>query len=264
MPNTRQPSKPSTDISDYEWSITPTSVKIWLDRLEQSLDTQRYSLQNTQAENQWLREQLNLRLEKTAQVAQPLIPEILLWAMVGLILTIGGTFVEASTISAPWLWDNSRIATSSLGVTYQVGAVLLTGCLGGRNAALCSQLAYVAIGLLGLPVFDRGGGWQYLSEPQFGYLLGFILGAWVCGYLAFRERARIDYLLLSCGAGLLSIHLVGICYFTVVYLFQGATAGINSWFQGIYIYTIAPFPGQVAIVCATVAIAYLMRKLMIS
>lgn len=264
MPNIRQSPKPSADISDYEWSITPTSVKIWLDRLEGSLASKQQDIDNLYAENQWLKEQLNLRLEKTAQVAQPLLPEIMLWAMVGLILTIGGTFVEASTISAPWLWENARITTSSLGVTYQIGAVLLTGCLGGRSAALMSQTIYIFLGLLGLPVFDRGGGLQYFLEPSFGYLLGFVLGAWICGYWAFRKAARVDYLFLSCCLGLASIHAIGIAYFTLIYTVRGAGDSINSWFQGVYAYSIAPMPGQLAVLCATVAIAYLMRKLMLS
>ena len=34
----------------------------------------------------------------------------------------------------------------SLGVTSQVAAVLLVGCLGGRNAAAISQVAYLSSG----------------------------------------------------------------------------------------------------------------------
>jgi len=34
--------------------------------------------------------------------------------------------------------------------------------------------------------FAQGGGIDYPKQPQFGYLLGFIPGAWVCGFLAFQ------------------------------------------------------------------------------
>ena len=264
MPNVRPISKPSKDISDYEWSVTPAAVKILFDELEQLLQQKQVETDNLQRENQWLREQLDLRIEKSSQVAPPLVPEIVLWAMVGLILTIGGTFVEASTVFGASLWTDDGIITQSLGVSYQIGAVLLTGCLGGRNAALISQIAYLSVGLLGLPIFDRGGGWQYILEPNFGYLLGFAAGAWLCGYLAFQKLATINSLMLSCCAGLFSIHLIGIIYLSVLSFTHGLTAEISSLSQGIYTYSIAPLPGQLAVICAVTAISFIMRKLMLS
>jgi biotin transport system substrate-specific component len=184
--------------------------------------------------------------------------------MVGLILTIGGTFVKASIIAFPGLWKADGIGIQSLGVSWQIGAVLLTGCLGGRNAAFLSQVAYLILGLLGLPIFDRGGGWQYIFEPHFGYLLGFLVGAWICGDWAFKKSASVNNLLLSCCAGLVSIHLLGIIYLTVFSYLSGVSETINSVGQGIYTYSIAPLPGQLAVICGIVAIAYCLRKLVFS
>ena len=263
MSNIKQFLKPNDDISNYEWNMTPTPVKGHIDRLQQLLQQKQSRIDNLQTENQWLREQLDLRIERSTFVAPPLVPEIILWMMVGLFLTISGTFLEASIISLSGLWDGSSLTTQSLGVSFQIGAVLLTGCLGGKNAAICSQLIYLALGLVGLPIFDRGGGWEYVFEPHFGYLVGFVVGAWVCGYLAFQKWASIDRLMLSCCAGLLSIHAIGIVYLVALYYIRGLTA-IDSLSEGIYLYSVAPLLGQLAVVCATVAIAYTIRKLMIS
>lgn len=263
MSNVKQFLKPNDDISNYEWNMTPTPVKGHIDRLQQLLQQKQTKLDNLRLENQWLREQLDLQIERSLHVPPPLVPEIVLWTMVGLILTVGGTFLEASIVSLSWLWDGSNLTTQSLGVSFQIGAVLLIGCLGGKNAAVCSQLIYLALGLVGLPIFDRGGGWEYVFEPHFGYLIGFVVGAWVCGYLAFQKWASIDRLMLSCSAGLLSIHVVGIIYLVALYYLRDLTA-IDSLGEGIYLYSIAPLLGQLAVVCATVAIAYTMRKLMIT
>ncbi|MEM7581641.1 MAG: biotin transporter BioY, partial [Cyanobacteria bacterium P01_A01_bin.80] len=54
----------------------------------------------------------------------------LLWSMIGLLLTMGGTFLEAYIATLPWSWSNQGIHASSLGVTYQIGGVMLVGCLG--------------------------------------------------------------------------------------------------------------------------------------
>ncbi len=135
------------------------------------------------------------------------VPNELLWALIGLLLTIFGTFVEAFITNPPWNWSERGIFSQSLGITYQIGAVLLTGCLGGKNAGALSQIAYVVLGLLWLPIFAHGGGLDYLREPSFGYLVGFVAGAWLCGYMAFRARAKLESLAVSAFFGLVVIHL---------------------------------------------------------
>ena len=49
-----------------------------------------------------------------------------------------------------------------------------------------SQLVYVGIGLAGLPVFTQGGGIGYFLQPTFGYLIGYIAGAFVVGWMIER------------------------------------------------------------------------------
>ena len=264
MSNRQQLSKPNADITNYEWEVTPPSVKILIDQLEQLLQQQHQTLNRVQAENHWLREQLDLRLDKQAKVHTPPLPEIILWATIGLILTIGGTFIPAYAIASPWHWGEQGVQIQTLQVSYQIGAVLLTGCLGGSGAGLLSQLAYVVLGLTWLPIFDRGGGWEYIQEPNFGYLLGFILGAWVCGVLAFKSKANLNLLAGSCLAGFLTIHLTGIIYLAILPHLPGVDRQLDSVWQNIMTYSVHPLSGQLVVVCAITLIAYLVRKLMIS
>ena len=190
----------------------------------------------------------------------------LLWALIGLILTIGGTWLEVFITTGPWQWTNG-IDVFSLGVSFQVGAVLLIGCLGGQNAAALSQIAYLSLGLLlfqafDLQVFTQGGGLSYLREPSFGYLLGFIPAAWVCGYLAFWETLKLENLALSCLLGLLTIHAVGLVYLPLAYVLQWTGENAPSLAEAIFIYSIAPIPGQLILVCAVSVLAYSMRQIM--
>jgi biotin transport system substrate-specific component len=75
-------------------------------------------------------------------------------------------------------------------ITGQTFAVLLTGAaLGARRGAL-GQLLYVGLGVMGLPFYADGeSGPSVLFGATGGYLLGFILAAWVVGRLA---EARLD------------------------------------------------------------------------
>jgi biotin transport system substrate-specific component len=180
-----------------------------------------------------------------------------LWAVIGLLLTVGCTFLKASIASPFWDWWPSGIHTQSLGVTFQIGAVLLTGCMGGKNAGALSQIAYLVLGLTGMQVFDGGGGFGYLAKPTFGYLLGFVPGAWVCGWLAFQTKRRLEFLALSCMVGLLMIHLAGLSALALKYSFQE-----DLLLPAALTYSVDPLPSQMAVVCAVTVLAFVLRLLM--
>lgn len=189
-------------------------------------------------------------------------PTELLWALIGLILTIGGTLLEACITTPPWIWVSQGVQAHSLGVNWQIGAVLLIGCLGGRNAAAISQVAYLLLGLTWFNVFTQGGGIDYIHRPSFGYLLGFIPGAWICGYLAFRLPVRLELLALSSLAGLLVIHLTGIGYLLLAQALHWSVNGHSTLSSLLLTYSLHPLGGQLALVCAVALIAFLLRRLM--
>lgn len=191
-------------------------------------------------------------------------PTELLWALIGLLLTIGGTFLEAHITDFPWNWSQQGIQTHSLGVTYQIGAVLLVGCMGGKNAAALSQIAYLVLGLTPwFQVFTEGGGLDYVTKPSFGYLLGFIPGAWVCGFLAFNAPRRLESLAFSCLCGLLLIHLTGLIYLIVSHSLSWQNSENLNLVQAAVRYSFVPLPGQLVIVCAVTVLAFALRQLML-
>ena len=93
---------------------------------------------------------------------------------------------------------------------------MITGLiLGGRLAAL-SQLVYILVGLMGIPVFAHGGGPGYVLQPTFGYLLGFVGGAYVIGRLTERrELLKRSFLLVALVSGTVAIYVPGV---SVLYL----------------------------------------------
>jgi biotin transport system substrate-specific component len=189
-------------------------------------------------------------------------PYILMWTIVGLFLTIGANFLTAYITSSPWQWLHAGVTVRPLGSNCQVGAVLLVSCLGGRTAGVLTQVAYILIGLLWLKVFNDGGGIEYIQKPTFGYLLGFIPGAWICGWLAFRRAAQLEYLGISCLCGLLTIHFVGIIYLTLFHLINWQQLGEGKLFEAIANYSIYPFISQLVLGCAATSIAFILRRVM--
>lgn len=100
-----------------------------------------------------------------------------------------------------------------LPITLQSTFVVLSGMiLGKRNGAACAAV-YMALGLAGLPVFAQGGGFMYVLKPSFGYILGFILGAFVTGLMTQRKNdLSTGYLYCAGSLGMLCIYAVGIVY----------------------------------------------------
>lgn len=186
----------------------------------------------------------------------------LLWALIGLLLTIGGTLLKASTTGGPWTWANGQVPLHFLGVSYQIGAVMLVGCLGGRNAAVMSQIAYLSLGLAGFQVFSQGGGMKYLTEPSFGYLLGFVPAAWVCGYIAFKAPPRLESLAFSGLCGVIVVHTVGIAYLILSYILKWIDAASMPFTKALMTYSVNLLPGQLAVICAIAVLAYCLRRVM--
>ena len=185
-----------------------------------------------------------------------------LWALIGLMVTIFGTFVEVFFYLPMGKEGLSNVQFSSLGITSQLAGVFFTGFMGGKNAAIYAQIAYVILGLFKLPVFYYGGTLNYLYYPSFGYILGFIPGAWLCGYLVLPGRRRLELFFFSACLSLLVIHIVGIFYL-IVYSFiapmMGKVLSPSFLWDAISLYSIEPFFAQVALICAVSLVAFILR-----
>jgi len=76
-------------------------------------------------------------------------------------------------------------------VTGQTLVVLMIGMAYGSRLGAATLLAYLVEGGMGLPVFAGGGaGWATLAGPTGGYLIGFLVAAFLLGLLAERGMGR--------------------------------------------------------------------------
>jgi len=79
--------------------------------------------------------------------------------------------------------------------TLQTIAVLLSGAFLGAKKGALSQLIYLSLGIIGLPVFaqtpEGALGFARLLGPTGGYLLAFPLAAFVTGYLIEMNKSYI-------------------------------------------------------------------------
>jgi biotin transport system substrate-specific component len=190
----------------------------------------------------------------------------LIWALIGLFLTIFSTFIQAFFTNPPWLWHSEGIQPQPLGINYQIGAVLLTGCLGGKNAGMLAQVAYIILGLFWLPVFSHGGGLEYFREPSFGYILGFIPGGAVAGWWAFHQAPKLESLTWSALLGLGVIHLCGLIYLVALSLLKingSPTIAPENLGVTMLNYSLLPLCAQLILVCLVGLLAFILRKVLL-
>jgi biotin transport system substrate-specific component len=105
-------------------------------------------------------------------------------------------------------------------ITTQVLTVLLSGLFLGSRWALASQILYILMGLMGLPVFSGfKNAALFLTGPTVGYVLGFTVAAFITGYLYENINKKADHYLgelslcfISCLVGAAIIHFFGFTY----------------------------------------------------
>lgn len=93
---------------------------------------------------------------------------------------------------------------------------LAGGLLGSRYGAL-SQLVYVLLGAIGLPVFHSfTGGLGILTGPTGGYIIGYVAAAWLIGFLS-EKLGRVYYKnMISMTAGLAVCYTLGTVWFMYI------------------------------------------------
>ena len=150
-----------------------------------------------------------------------------------------------------------RIPLGAMSLTLQFLFTALAGILLGPKWGAVSQAVYVALGLVGLPVFTMGGGPSYIFQPSFGFLLGLIPAAAVIGALV-GEEVRPVRTALACLAGLAVLYAVGLPYMALilnVYLGKALSAGAILM-TGMVVY----LPGDALKIAAAVVVARPLRR----
>ena len=151
-----------------------------------------------------------------------------------------------------------RVPIPYVPFTLQYLFCALAGLILGSKLGALSQIVYVAVGLAGAPVFTEGGGIGYIFKPTFGYLIGFIVAAYVIGKI--RENIKeLTFVktILTLLLGLFFIYLFGVVYLYVSYnLYLGKN--ISFYFAFFYGFVVC-IAGDLIL---TVFAAYISIKLL--
>ncbi len=101
--------------------------------------------------------------------------------------------------------------------TMQVFFCAMASIILGSKLGALSQIVYVVIGLIGIPIFASGGGIGYIFQPSFGFLLGLIASAFIIGLIV--EKVKYKPFVTYLGAilcGIIILYLFGIPYLYLI------------------------------------------------
>ncbi|HEX6287331.1 MAG TPA: biotin transporter BioY [Acidimicrobiia bacterium] len=106
--------------------------------------------------------------------------------IVSVILVVAAAALTA--LAAQW---RIQLPFTPVPITGQTFAVLLTGAALGWKLGAAGQLLYLAVGVLGAPVFADGeSGVDYIQGATGGYLIGFVFAAGLVGWMAEHRQDR--------------------------------------------------------------------------
>ena len=94
--------------------------------------------------------------------------------------------------------------------TMQTFAVLLLGMSFGYKLATITVIVYLLEGMLGMPVFAKGGGIIYLTGPTSGYLIGFIFASFATGFL--KKDSNYLYVFIYLLFSVSIIYIIGLLW----------------------------------------------------
>ncbi|WP_054696433.1 biotin transporter BioY [Syntrophomonas palmitatica] len=139
-------------------------------------------------------------------------------------------------------------------ITLQTFFTGLAGVLLGGYAGALSQIVYVLLGIIGLPVFAGGqAGLGTLFGPTGGYLIGFIAAAFVIGKIVeARRKGGLVWIALALIVGDMVIYTLGILQLCIIAHFSLAKALLAG---------VVPFLlGDLLKLLAAVPLAVILRK----
>jgi biotin transport system substrate-specific component len=131
-------------------------------------------------------------------------------------------------------------------ITLQALGVMLAGCMLGPARGAAAVALYLVLAAIGLPVLPGGrGGLGVYVGPTGGFLIGMLIGAAVCGWLAYRPTqsewgtlsATLRYVVAALAGGLVIVYAIGIPWMAAV---TGITLGKAALAMAVFL------PGDIA------------------
>jgi biotin transport system substrate-specific component len=139
---------------------------------------------------------------------------------------------------------SSFLVVGGVPITLQTFFAVLAGILLGSRTGATAMLVYALIGLAGLPVFAKfSGGMDTLISPTFGFILSYVLVAYIVGEIVRKFPTRKGFVLAAL-VGTAINYSIGTNWMYAAYkLWFDAPAGFT--YQMAWTWMLVPLPKDI-------------------
>lgn len=145
-------------------------------------------------------------------------------------LTLSGLFLALMVLGSYIV-----IPTGIVPITFQLVFALLSGIILAPKYVILTQLTYIILGLVGLPIFAGGGsGFAYVLKPTFGYIVGFFISALFISIII-KHTKKINFIkiLILSIIGIVIDYTIGTVYCVLIAkLYLASQASVNALIIG--------------------------------
>ena len=115
-------------------------------------------------------------------------------------------------------------------ITLQVPAVVLSGAISGKKNGVLSQVIYILMGIIGLPVYSGfKSGLGVLLGPNGGYITSFPIAAFLVGFVIMKIKRKGYFLIFTAMlSGLICIYIIGAIWLSIsqdIFVLKAFTLG---------------------------------------
>ncbi|MGM9968080.1 MAG: biotin transporter BioY [Rummeliibacillus sp.] len=145
-------------------------------------------------------------------------------------------------------------------ITLQPLFAILAGLVLGSRLGAISITVYTLLGLVGAPVFTRfGGGFSYILSPTFGFIVTFILSAYVAGKMIEFRRTKTMYITAAL-VGIAINYLLGTNWMYYAYkLWASAPEGFT--YKMAWLWMIPPLPKDIILAIFAGIFGFRLKKI---
>ncbi|MCM3575167.1 MULTISPECIES: biotin transporter BioY [Mesobacillus] len=178
-------------------------------------------------------------------------------------LTLASMFVGLMAIGANITSFVPFMTVGGVPITLQTFFAILAGIILGSRLGAISMTVYALVGLVGVPVFAKfGAGMSTFISPTFGFILSFILTAYVAGKVVEKNRTLSAFIIASL-IGLVINYVFGTNWMYFAYKFWAA-APEGFTYKMAWLWMVAPLPKDIILAVFAGMLGHRLEKSVLS
>lgn len=178
-------------------------------------------------------------------------------------ITLVGMFVALMAIGANITTIAPFLRVGGVPITLQTFFAILAGLILGSRLGAIAMTVYMLVGLVGAPVFaDFFGGLSIIFRPTFGFIVSYILVAFIIGRVVEKKKTLAAFIVASL-IGMAVNYLFGTNWMYYAYKLWGAAPeGFN--YKMAWMWMVAPLPKDIILSVFAAMLAYRLEKTVLS